>query len=290
MNALEIENLSWKYNDAEEYALKNIHLTVPENIFLGIVGSNESGKTTLVSCMKGIIPNSYAGIFKGTVNFFGKDIKNNDSRVIAENIGMVFSDPDAQFTSMSVEEEIAFGLENIGIDEAEIQERIAWVSELTSIGDLLEKPPYDLSGGQKQRVAIASVIAMKPKIIILDEPTSMLDPKSKDDVFKLLEIMKKELKITVIVVEHNIEKIAELSDKILLMNQGEIVKYEESKAFFNDISLLKANGLKVPESIEFLYHLYQRKGITKAAPVKFDEIVAEIKSLAGGEKADGTYC
>ncbi len=281
MNALEIENLSWKYNDTEEYALKNINLAVPENIFLGIVGSNESGKTTLVSCIKGIIPNSFAGIYHGCVKFFGKDIKDNDSRVIAENIGMVFSDPDAQFSSMSVEEEIAFGLENIGIAETEIQDRIAWVSELTSIGDLLEKPPYDLSGGQKQRVAIASVIAMKPKIIILDEPTSMLDPKSKDDVFELLAVMKRELKITVIVVEHNIEKIAELSDKILLMNRGEIVKYEDSRRFFRDMDLIKGNGLKVPESIEFLYHLYDLKGIQKEAPVKFAEIVAEIRAIAG---------
>lgn len=289
-NALEIENLSWKYNDTDEYALKNIGFAVPENIFLGIVGSNESGKTTLVSCMKGIIPNGYAGIFKGTVRFFGQDIKNSDSRVIAENIGMVFSDPDAQFTSMSVEEEIAFGLENIGISETEIKERIAWVSQLTAIGDLLEKPPYDLSGGQKQRVAIASVIAMKPKIIILDEPTSMLDPKSKDDVFELLAIMKRELQITVIVVEHNIEKIAELSDKILLLDRGQIVKYEDSRTFFKDIPLLKANGLKVPESIEFLYHLYHAWGFTKTAPVKFDEIVAEIKALTGGKIGHGTDC
>lgn len=289
MNALEIENLYWKYSDTEDYALKNINLAVPENIFLGIVGPNESGKTTLVSCIKGIIPNSYTGIYKGNVRFFGKDIKDNDSRVIAENIGMVFSDPDAQFTSMSVEEEIAFGLENIGIDEAEISKRIAWVGELTAIGDLLEKPPYDLSGGQKQRVAIASVIAMKPKIIILDEPTSMLDPKSKDDVFELLAVMKKELKITVIVVEHNIEKIAELSDKVLLLNQGEIIQYEDTRKFFQDIALIQKNGLKAPESIEFLYHLYRQKGIDKEAPVKFDDIVAEIKQILGeqGVKANG---
>ncbi len=289
MNAIEIENLAWKYFDTEENALKNINLAIPENIFLGVVGSNESGKTTLVSCIKGIIPNSFSGIYQGVVRFFGADIKDNDSRVIAENIGMVFSDPDAQFTTMSVEEEIAFGLENIGIDETEIQERIAWVSGLTSIGDLLDKPPYDLSGGQKQRVAIASVIAMKPKIIILDEPTSMLDPKSKDDIFELLEIMKRELKITVIVVEHNIEKIAELSDKILLMNHGEVVRYEDADRFFCDIPLIKANGLKVPESIEFLYHLYEKKGITKVAPVKFAAIVAEIQAIVEERRvqADG---
>lgn len=287
MNAVEISDLCWKYNGAEDYIFDHLNLTIKENIFLGIVGSNESGKTTLVSCIKGIIPNSSTGIYKGQVLLYGDSVKNCDSRIIAESAGMVFSDPDAQFTTMSVEEEIAFGLENIGVPVEKIGERIAWVSELCHLEDLLEKPPYDLSGGQKQRVAIASVLAAKPKMIILDEPTSMLDPKSKDEVFEILEIIKKKLKMTVVVIEHNIEKIAELSDEVALLKGGKIIRHMETKEFFRDVTLLKENSLKVPESIELMYYLYDKFGIDKIGPVKLEEITEEIKGLLASRKVTG---
>jgi energy-coupling factor transport system ATP-binding protein len=214
MSAVEIKNLCWRYEGREEFTFEDLNLSIEENQFIGIVGPNEAGKTTLVSAIKGIIPSNFNGIYKGSVELFSKKVSTSSTRELAKTVGMVFSDPDAQFTSMSVEEEISFGLENIGCSVKEINDRMKWVSELTNIGELLEKPPYDLSGGQKQRVAIASIIAMKPKIIILDEPTSMLDPISKDMVFDLLKTMKEKLKLTVIVVEHNIEKLVELADKM----------------------------------------------------------------------------
>lgn len=285
MNAIEITDLCWKYDGAEEYIFDHLNLTIKENIFLGIVGSNEAGKTTLVSCIKGIIPNSTTGIYKGNVLLYGESVKDCDSRVISESAGMVFSDPDAQFTTMSVEEEIAFGLENIGVAVKEIEERILWVSKLCHLDDLLEKPPFDLSGGQKQRVAIAAVLATKPKMIILDEPTSMLDPKSKDEVFDILQEIKNNLNITVVVIEHNIEKIAELSDEVILMKEGKIIRHMETKDFFKDVELLKENSLKVPESIEMLYYLYDKLGIDKTGPVKLEEIAVEIKELLSGRKA-----
>ncbi len=285
MNAIEITDLCWKYDGAEEYIFDHLNLTIKENIFLGIVGSNEAGKTTLVSCIKGIIPNSTTGIYKGNVLLYGESVKDCDSRVISESAGMVFSDPDAQFTTMSVEEEIAFGLENIGVAAKEIEERILWVSKLCHLDDLLEKPPFDLSGGQKQRVAIAAVLATKPKMIILDEPTSMLDPKSKDEVFDILQEIKNNLNITVVVIEHNIEKIAELSDEVILMKEGKIIRHMETKDFFKDVELLKENSLKVPESIEMLYYLYDKLGIDKTGPVKLEEIAVEIKELLSGRKA-----
>ncbi|MFT4007768.1 MAG: ABC transporter ATP-binding protein [Lacrimispora sp.] len=285
MNAIEITDLCWKYDGAEEYIFDHLNLTIKENIFLGIVGSNEAGKTTLVSCIKGIIPNSTTGIYKGNVLLYGESVKDCDSRVISESAGMVFSDPDAQFTTMSVEEEIAFGLENIGVAAKEIEERILWVSKLCHLDDLLEKPPFDLSGGQKQRVAIAAVLATKPKMIILDEPTSMLDPKSKDEVFDILQEIKNNLNITVVVIEHNIEKIAELSDEVILMKEGKIIRHMETKDFFKDVELLKENSLKVPESIEMLYYLYDKLGIDKTGPVKLEEIAVEIKELLSVRKA-----
>lgn len=286
MNAVEITDLSWKYDGANEFVFEHLNLTIKENIFLGIVGSNESGKTTLVSCIKGIIPNSTTGVYKGQVLLYGKQVKDWDSREIAECAGMVFSDPDAQFTTMSVEEEIAFGLENIGVPVEIIEERIAWVSEICHLDDLLEKPPFDLSGGQKQRVAIAAVLAAKPKMIILDEPTSMLDPKSKDEVFDILETIKRTLNMTVVVIEHNIEKIAELSDEVILMKGGKIIRHLETKEFFKAVDLLKENSLKVPEAIELLYYLYDKFGIDKTGPVKLEEISEEIKRLLVEQKGE----
>lgn len=286
MNAVEITDLSWKYDGSNEFVFEHLNLMVKENIFLGIVGSNESGKTTLVSCIKGIIPNSTTGVYKGQVLLYGKQVKDWDSREIAECAGMVFSDPDAQFTTMSVEEEIAFGLENIGVPVEIIEERIAWVSEICHLDDLLEKPPFDLSGGQKQRVAIAAVLAAKPKMIILDEPTSMLDPKSKDEVFDILETIKKTLNMTVVVIEHNIEKIAELSDEVILMKGGKIIRHLDTKEFFKDVELLKENSLKVPEAIELLYYLYDKFGIDRTGPVKLEEISEEIKRLLVEQKGE----
>jgi energy-coupling factor transport system ATP-binding protein len=172
---------------------------------------------------------------------------------------------------MSVEEEIAFGLENLGLSVEEINERLDWVSELTGIRELLTKPPYDLSGGQKQRVAIAAVLAMKPKIIILDEPTSMLDPHSKDNVFSLLATMKKELQMTIVVIEHNIEKIAELSDEILLLAEGSIRRREKAERFFDDLDGIAASGIRVPDIIRFSY-LATADSPQPKVPVYFEDI------------------
>lgn len=272
MPAIEISGLSWKYSGKEDFALKDINLTLEENTFLGIIGPNEGGKTTLASCIKGLIPEQFSGVYQGKIKLFGRDIRECNAREMSGLAGMVFSDPDAQFTSMSVEEEIAFGLENLGLPVEEIADRVEWVSELTGITHLLTKPPYDLSGGQKQRIAIASVLAMKPKIIILDEPTSMLDPYSKDYVFSLLQQMKEELKITVIVVEHNIEKIAELSDVILLMNEGKIERLAPADKFFQDITFIEQNSVRVPETIKLLDAVYRCQGIQEESPIKFTEI------------------
>lgn len=279
MNAIEISNLSWKYSNTKKNALNDINLVIEENSFVGIVGANGAGKTSLVSCMKGIIPNNYNGVYHGSLQLFGKEIQKCSNTEVAQTVGIVFSDPDSQFTAMSVEEEIAFGLENIGCPVDEIKRRLKWVSELTDIESLMSKPPYDLSGGQKQRVAIASVLAMQPKIVILDEPTSMLDPVSKDYVFSLLQKMKEEMKLTIIVVEHNIEKLIELSDKLLLMKDGQITRFEPVDSFFDDIGYLSEAGIKIPGIIEFMQYIkkYQDKG--DDVPVQYEDIKNRLQSL-----------
>lgn len=278
MNAIEITDLSWKYSNTKQNALNKINLVIEENSFVGIAGANGAGKTSLVSCMKGIIPNNYNGVYHGSLQLFGKEIRKYSNTEVAQTVGIVFSDPDSQFTAMSVEEEIAFGLENIGCPVDEIRRRLKWVGELTDIESLMSKPPYDLSGGQKQRVAIASVLAMQPKIIILDEPTSMLDPVSKDYVFSLLQKMKEEMKLTIIVVEHNIEKLIELSDKLLLMKDGEVKRFEPVDTFFNDTAYLSDAGIKIPGIIEFMQFIKRTQG-EDDVPVQFGDIKNRLQSL-----------
>lgn len=277
MNALEVKDLCWKYSGQEDTTLNGISFAIKENIFLGIVGPNEAGKTTLALALRGIIPGHFSGVLKGDILLFGNSIKQFSSVDLAQSIGLVFSDPDAQFTAMSVEEELAFGLENIGLSTQEISERIAWVSELTDIQELLEKPPYDLSGGQKQRVAIAAVLAMKPKIIILDEPTSMLDPFSKDMVFSLLKKMKQELNMTIIVVEHNIEKIAELSDEILLLEAGQIKRSCQADCFFDEMDMIEKSGIRIPDIIRFSYLAVNNAGIKP--PIHYQAVKEGLEPL-----------
>lgn len=277
MNAIEISSLTWKYSNTSKNALNDIHLVIEDNSFTGIVGANGAGKTSLISCIKGIIPNNYNGVYHGSLQLFGKEIRKYSNTEIAQIVGIVFSDPDSQFTAMSVEEEIAFGLENIGCPVEEIRRRLRWVGELTDIENLMEKPPYDLSGGQKQRVAIASVLAMRPKIIILDEPTSMLDPVSKDEVFSLLQKMKRESGLTILVVEHNIEKLIELSDRLLLMKDGEIKRFEPVDSFFDDLAYLRGAGIKIPGIIEFMQ--YVQKDRDGGMPVQYGEILRRLEVL-----------
>lgn len=273
MIAVSIKDLCWKYAGRKHFAIENITLDIEENTFVSVVGPNEHGKTTLVSCIKGIIPNSFHGVWRGSVEIFGQDVRKMSAQRLAKEIGFVFADPEAQFTSMTVEEELVFGLENIGLPLEEIKGRLEWVSEITMISDLLDKPPYEISGGQKQRVAIASVLAMKPRIIILDEPTSMLDPLGKDFIFQILENIKRTENLTIIVVEHNIEQVAPLSDLMILMYEGKIAKAAPPSEFFERSDQLLEMGVDVPQGTAFIEKLKTAGYYNGPLPVQFEDAV-----------------
>jgi energy-coupling factor transporter ATP-binding protein EcfA2 len=204
------------------------------------------------------------------VEVFGKKIFDSDALELATNVGIVFSDPEAQFTAMTVEEELAFGLENMGFDLAKIKERIDWAAEITLIRDLLDKSPYDISGGQKQRVAIACVLAMNPPIIIMDEPTSMIDPLGKNLIFDILRRLKEAGDHTLIVVEHNVEQLAPLADKMLLMYEGLVDRYLPTREFFANPAYLQERGVLAPEVTEFAQWLISEKSLPAASDLPLD--------------------
>jgi energy-coupling factor transporter ATP-binding protein EcfA2 len=180
---------------------------------------------------------------------------------------------------MTVEEELVFGLENIGLDIREIKGRLDWVSDITMISNLLDKSPYEISGGQKQRVAIASVLAMKPRILILDEPTSMLDPLGKDFIFEIMTNLKKETNLTLIVVEHNIEEVAPLSDKIVLMYNGKVARDAPPAEFFEDSELLLELGIEPPQGTAFIDRLKRNGYYSGLLPVAFEDTLQAAQSL-----------
>ena len=254
---IEIKDYTWRYLHTTEPALNNVNLQIEAGMFVGIIGPNGSGKTTLANSIDGLIPGQYHGIKKGEVNIFGKEVEDYVKGSLQRTVGMVFSDPEAQFTAMTVEDELVFGMENLGMSIPEIRERLEWVTNLTGLGPLIDKPPYEISGGQKQRVALAAVLAMMPKIMILDEPTSMLDPISRRQVFEVLAQLKKEQNNTIIVIEHSLENLIPLADRMVLMYNSELLLEDETQSFFQQMELLLDKNVLPPGGLHFFHHLIQ---------------------------------
>ncbi len=276
---IELSDYSWRYLGAETAALQNINLTLDEGKFIGIIGQNGAGKTSLAYSIDGLIPGQYHGIKQGSVKVLGKEVEAYAKGSLQQIIGMVFADPEAQFTAMTVEDELVFGMENLGMTIPEIRERLEWVTELTNLKALLEKPPYEISGGQKQRVALAAVLAMTPRIMILDEPTSMLDPVSRKLVFDVLSRLKKERSMTVIVIEHSLENLIPLADEMVLMANGSMVLKDETHAFFQKIGFLLENGVYPPETILFFHQLKQAGLYQGDIPITNEEAVLRIREI-----------
>ncbi len=252
---IEVKDYSWRYLRAKEAAVKNINWQVEEGTFVGIIGPNGSGKTTLAYSLDGLIPGQYHGIKEGEVKIFGREVEEYPRGALQRLVGVVFSDPEAQFTAMTVEDELVFGLENLGMTVGEIRERLEWVVQLTGLAHLLDKPPYEISGGQKQRVALAAVLAMTPKLLILDEPTSMLDPESRRKIFAVLAQMKREQQSTIIVIEHSLENLIPLADRMVLLHEGEIVLDDQTQPFLQQMDLLLERQMQPPGAIQFFHQL-----------------------------------
>lgn len=252
---IKIQDYTWQYLHQEKNAVEGINLEIEEGKFVGIIGKNGSGKTTLAYSIDGLIPGQYHGIKSGRIEVFGKEVEDYGKGSLQQTVGMVFSDPEAQFTAMTVEDELVFGMENLGMSIPEIRERLEWVTDLTDLKHLLIKPPYEISGGQKQRVALAAVLAMTPKIMILDEPTSMLDPISRKRVFDVLARLKKEQNNTIIVIEHSLENLVPLADEMVLLSDGKLVLAADTQSFFDQTDLLLEQGVYPPGVIQFFHQL-----------------------------------
>jgi energy-coupling factor transporter ATP-binding protein EcfA2 len=218
-----IKDLSFRYQGTNFFSLKNINLKIYEGDFVLLAGPSGCGKTTLIRLLNGLIPHFYKGDYIGEVSVYGLIVKDRKTYEMAKHVGMVFQDPEDQLLSMTVEKEIAFGLENLGYKREEMFKIVNETIKLLNIEHIRFKSPYLLSGGEQQKVAIGSVLAIKPRILALDEPFSNLDLKSSYMIADLLNYLNKNFKYTIIIAEHRLEILVNLINRIIVMNEGRII-------------------------------------------------------------------
>ena len=224
MSLFKIENLVYYYPEREKPALQEINLAIEEGEVILVAGESGSGKSSLGRTLAGLLPDFYGGRFGGRVYFQERDIRKMDRRRLARKVGMIFQDPEKQLVMTSVEAEIAFGLENLGLPPQEMLRRVAEVTGFLGLTGLSDKFTVSLSGGEKQKLALAAVLAMQPQVLICDEPTSQLDPVAAEDFLNLIKRLNEEMGLTVVLIEQRLERCFHLADRVLLMENGRIVQ------------------------------------------------------------------
>lgn len=258
-NFIELKNVNYSYPLAEKPSLRNVNCSFEEGKVYGIIGGNGSGKTTLCNLIRGLIPFFYEGDLEGSVLIDGKDVREWDDADLAVMIGYVFQNPFTQISGVkdTVFEEVGIGLENLGLEKERMIERILNVCKLLKIENLIEKNPQELSGGQCQRVAFASIIAMSSRIMVIDEPTSQLDPAGTKDVFEIINLLKKANK-TIILVEHKIDNVAEYCDEVLVMHKGTVAMQGEVRGILSNEKLIELEA-PIPQAA-ILGHKMKKEG------------------------------
>jgi energy-coupling factor transporter ATP-binding protein EcfA2 len=272
MDLIKFNNFYYRYKGNEEYALNDINLTIKENKFILLAGETGSGKTSLIRCLNGLIPQFYAGFYKGSVEIAGQDTVKASIADLSTNVGIVFQNPENQLIAMSVENEIAFGMENLGIPRDEMIKRMDESVKITEIEHLLHKAPFELSGGEQQRVAIASILVLKPQILILDEPTALLDPKMARKILGLLKKIQTESNITIIISEHRMDLIVPLIDEIIMMKEGSIVGHDVKDNIINGDDF-KNLAINHPFIYSIFNELKKEKLISGNIPVSIPEAI-----------------
>jgi len=240
---ISLKQFNYWYPDAKQPALRNINLDIATGEFCGIVGANGAGKSTLCYALSGFVPHFYRGEFAGEMQIGKINVVESSLGELAGEVGLVFQNPFNQISGarFTVREEIAFGLENLGLSKKEMQERISEALEIVGIEELAERSPFALSGGQQQRVAIASILAMQPKVLVLDEPTSQLDPRSTEEVFTALRALVRKGKTTVVMAEHKLEWLASFADRVIALNHGRIAMDDLPEKVLSSPRMLKLN-------------------------------------------------
>lgn len=285
MALIETQNCTVRYSTGtpfEKEALTAVSVTVQEGEFLGVIGHTGSGKSSFVQLLNGLLKPDDGAVF---IN--GKNIWENpkEIRSVRFQVGLVFQYPEHQLFEETVYKDIAFGPTNMGLSEEEIKRRVLHAAQRVGLSsDLLDKTPFDLSGGEKRRAAIAGVLAMEPKVLILDEPTAGLDPKGRDMILDVIRAYRRENNATVLLVSHSMEDVARIADKVLVLNHGQVAMLEPTSTIFSRMEELESMGLSVP-AVTKIFKQLRARGINVPDTVYTVEQAHTIlsKLLKGGE-------
>ena len=278
MSLIKFNHFYFRYRTNEIHALKDINLEISENKFILLAGETGSGKTTLIRCMNGLIPQFYSGYYKGNVIVNGKDATKTPISELSTEVGIVFQNPENQLVAMNIEHEIAFGMENLGFSKEIIKQKLEEVIHLTEIENIIHKAPFEISGGEQQRVAIASILVLDPKLIILDEPTANLDPLFAYKILQLLKKIQKERKITIIISEHRMDLILPLIDEIILIKEGSIILHDTKELVINS-EQFKTLPINKPKLFSIFNQLKEKQLYNKEIPDTMEKAIQELKIL-----------
>ncbi|MFH0847897.1 MAG: ATP-binding cassette domain-containing protein [archaeon] len=277
MSLIDLRNVSFTYAGGSKPSITEITLRVEKGEFVVLTGPSGCGKTTLCRILNGLVPNFYSGALAGEARIAGLDIREHPTSTLAKVVGFVFQNPDNQLFSLSVERDVAFGPENLGLTREEIRKRVEWALASTGTEQLRDMAPYELSGGQQQRVAIASVLAMQPEVMVLDEPTSFLDPKSSERILEVVEKLHRELGVTVVMVEHRLDLVSRFADRVVVMDAGRIVLDGPPSKVYGEQAYLIGIGLP---RVTLLFDLLRKDGINvTGSPVTVEEAAAELRRV-----------
>ncbi len=276
MAAISARNLSFKYAGAEKPSMENVSLSIERGEFVILTGPSGCGKTTLCRCLNGLIPNFYSGDLTGDLEVDGLNVTGRTTAELASHVGFVFQNPENQLFSLSVERDVGFGLENMGVPREEAIERVQWAMRATGIFDLRSKAPYELSGGQQQRAAIAGILAMRPKILVLDEPTSFLDPKSAEEIVAAIAKLSHDIGLTTLLVEHRLDIVSRYANRVIVMDAGKVELDGSPSDVYNDRARLIGVGLP---RVTMLFHLLRTEGLAVGNPITVEQASDDLRRL-----------
>jgi len=275
---IQTKNLTYTYPGGTEPSIKDVSLTVEKGDFVILTGPSGCGKTTLCRCFNGLIPHFYSGKLEGELTVGKLNVVEHQIYEMACHVGLVFQNPENQLFALSVEKDVAFGLENLGFPRDEIRKQVDWALQMTGIEELRERAPHELSGGQQQRVAIACVLAMQPEVMVLDEPTSFLDPLGAQKIFEVISELNRKLGITVILVEHRLDLASKYANHVVIMDEGTIVLDGKPQEVFDSESA-RLIGVGIPRATR-LWQMLRQNGIRLAgAPVNSEEAIQLLRGV-----------
>lgn len=273
--AVSFDQVTYTYPASQEPALRGIDLQIGAGEYVAVMGLNGAGKTTLGLCVNGVVPAMLGGRLEGTVTVAGLDVADYPVREMSKLVGMVFDNPEFQISQLTVADEIALGLENQGVDPDLMDPIITEVLSLVGLPGFQGRSPLSLSGGQQQRLAIAAVMAMRPTVMLLDEPTSNLDPIGKHEVFEMAARLNREAGMTVVMIEHEVEVMARYADRVVVLHHGELVANGTPADVLGDVDALAALGLRAPDCVRVTRAVERQLGLPAGPAPTTVEAAAE---------------